>query len=213
MLGYDKIRVALERLKEKRSALRARLEGLRSGLPDPAELDAAAARARGAHCRPSRRTADSGGAGGGRAPARRSQTTLGNDQRLRDTATQLERELQVAQVQHRAAGERVGRLRQEADEASRAAADLAVLREQLLPRATVLAEREALDRLADAVAARRNQAVQLETARAQLARARRAIDAASARSGGEVPIPASRHRGRSWPPPPSTPATAGRRGA
>ena len=39
VLGYDRIRIAQERLREKRSALRARLEALRASLGDPAELD------------------------------------------------------------------------------------------------------------------------------------------------------------------------------
>src|SRR6185503_14061196 len=40
-LGYERLRVGQDRLKEKRSALRARLDALRSGLPDLAELDEA----------------------------------------------------------------------------------------------------------------------------------------------------------------------------
>ncbi len=41
VLGYERLRIAQERLKERRSALRARLEGLRAGLPDGSELEAA----------------------------------------------------------------------------------------------------------------------------------------------------------------------------
>src|SRR5919112_929118 len=41
VLGYERLRIAQERLKERRSSLRARLEGLRTGLPDSAELEAA----------------------------------------------------------------------------------------------------------------------------------------------------------------------------
>src|SRR5688500_18179085 len=41
VLGYERLRTAQDRLKEKRSALRARLDGLRAGLPDTAELEAA----------------------------------------------------------------------------------------------------------------------------------------------------------------------------
>ena len=46
VLGYDRIRAAQERLKEKRSALRARLDALRSSLGDPAELEEGETRAR-----------------------------------------------------------------------------------------------------------------------------------------------------------------------
>src|SRR5215218_3481416 len=45
VLGYERLRAAQDRLKEKRSALRARLDALRAGLPDIAELDAAESRA------------------------------------------------------------------------------------------------------------------------------------------------------------------------
>jgi exonuclease SbcC len=41
VLGYERLRAAQDRLKEKRSSLRARLDGLRAGLPDPAELELA----------------------------------------------------------------------------------------------------------------------------------------------------------------------------
>ena len=46
VLGYERIRAAQDRLKEKRSALRARLDALRAGLGDPAEIDAAETTAR-----------------------------------------------------------------------------------------------------------------------------------------------------------------------
>src|ERR671917_1683090 len=45
VLGYERLRAAQDRLKEKRSALRARVDALRSGLPDLAELDQAECRA------------------------------------------------------------------------------------------------------------------------------------------------------------------------
>ncbi|HEY9444762.1 MAG TPA: SMC family ATPase, partial [Gemmatimonadales bacterium] len=45
VLGYERLRAAQDRLKETRSALRARLEGLRAGLGDPGEIDALEARA------------------------------------------------------------------------------------------------------------------------------------------------------------------------
>lgn len=169
VLGYDKIRVALDRLKEKRSALRARLEALRAGLPDLAELDAEDARAREriAVARESeqRLQAELGAAERAVAEVRPRWEMV---QRQRDASVQLERELQVTQVQSRGARERVEALRRDATEAGAAAAELAPLRARLAPRAALFSEREALDRLADAVAARRQQSVQLETARAQL---------------------------------------------
>src|ERR687892_1653493 len=46
VLGYERLRAAQDRLKEKRSALRVRLDALRAGIPDLAELDAAECAAR-----------------------------------------------------------------------------------------------------------------------------------------------------------------------
>src|SRR4029453_4189669 len=45
VLGYERLRAAQDRLKEKRSALKARVDALRAGLPDLAELDQAECRA------------------------------------------------------------------------------------------------------------------------------------------------------------------------
>src|SRR4029079_19651582 len=45
VLGYERLRAAQARLKEKRSALRARVDALRAGLPDLAELDQAQSQA------------------------------------------------------------------------------------------------------------------------------------------------------------------------
>src|ERR687897_3096008 len=39
VLGYERLRAAQDRLKEKRSVLKARVDALRAGLPDLAELD------------------------------------------------------------------------------------------------------------------------------------------------------------------------------
>ena len=72
VLGYDRLRVAQERLKEKRSALRARLDALRASLGDPAELEAGrAAGPRAARRRHRRGDRDRRGLGRRRAPARR----------------------------------------------------------------------------------------------------------------------------------------------
>src|SRR6185503_5204437 len=39
VLGYERIRTAQDRLRERRTALRSRVDTLRSGLADPAELE------------------------------------------------------------------------------------------------------------------------------------------------------------------------------
>jgi DNA repair protein SbcC/Rad50 len=45
VLGYERLRAAQDRLREKRSTLRARVDALRAGLPDLAELEEAEKRA------------------------------------------------------------------------------------------------------------------------------------------------------------------------
>src|SRR5829696_4368891 len=90
VLGYERLRAAQDRLKEKRSALRARLDGLRAGLPDPAELELA------------RRQAEQ------KLAAVRPQWQ--QIQQLRETALAIEAELRVADHQVQTAAERAERL-------------------------------------------------------------------------------------------------------
>src|ERR687895_443825 len=89
VLGYERLRAAQDRLKEKRSALRARVDALRAGLPDLAELDEAQ---RLAEIRP-----------------RWEQL-----QQLREASLALEAELRVADHQATAAAQRIAQLEQEA---------------------------------------------------------------------------------------------------
>src|ERR671915_1318123 len=115
VLGYDRLRAAQDRLKEKRSALRARVDALRAGLPDLAELDQAECRARErlALARTNQAAAE--------RASEAAEQRLGEIrprweqlQRLREAARALEAELRVATHQATAAAQAIARLEQEA---------------------------------------------------------------------------------------------------
>src|SRR5215207_2117806 len=119
VLGYERIRAAQDRLKERRSALRARHDALRAGLVDLAEIEAAETRAheRVAAARAAENTAADAAAAAERrlAEVRPRWEEL---QRLRETALTLEADLRVSDHQQAAAAERAGRLERQAAEAA-----------------------------------------------------------------------------------------------
>jgi exonuclease SbcC len=189
VLGYERIRSAQERLKEKRSALRARLEALRAGLPDPAELEEEDARGRERLGRAQSAEA--------LASARFMETsaTLAEHrpkwerlQQVRDRALALENELRMAEHAGAAAVERAARLERDASEAAAARAQLDGLWRRLEPLPALREEADRLRRQAEGFAARQAVAAQLEEVRAGLARLRARIaqvPAAAAVSGAE----------------------------
>src|SRR5918994_2239289 len=134
VLGYERLRAAQDRLKEKRSALRARVDALRAGLPDLAELDEATCRAeaRLAHARATELAASDASALAdqrlGEIRPRWEQL-----QQLREAALALEAEVRVADHQANAATHRIARLEQEAIELSAARQQLEELARQLSP--------------------------------------------------------------------------------
>ena len=169
VLGYERLRAAQDRLKEKRSALRARLDALRAGLPDPAELDAAESRA------------------GERLSAARSAEAAASEvheaadrhlgeirprwqqlQQLRETALGLEAEIRVADHEAAAAAERASRLEQEAVQAASARKKLDNLGRRLAPLPALREEAHALARQAEADAARTRYRAQVTEVRSHL---------------------------------------------
>jgi exonuclease SbcC len=170
VLGYERIRSAQERLKERRSGLRARLEALRATLGDLAGLDAEAARAadRLAAATKAESTAVGRFTAAERALAE-VRPRWEELQRLRETALSLEAELRVADHEVRAADERVERLRHESGEAGSATARLEEVTKHLAPLATLREEARALDRQAEAFARRKGVLAQLEEVRRHLA--------------------------------------------
>lgn len=169
VLGYERLRVAQDRLKEKRAALRARLEGLRAGLPDPAELLAARTEAeQRLAVAVSRETA---AAAINEAAEQRLATIQPQWQRLqqlRETALSIDAELRVATNQAAATAERTERLRRESAEALAAREKLNELRRRLEPLPALRQEAKVLEQQADAFAAQKSYQAQLEEVQAHL---------------------------------------------
>ncbi len=173
VLGYERIRAAQERLKDRRSALRARLEALRTGLPDPAELEQEDADARERLARAQ--------AGEEVASSRFVDTsaTLAEQrpkwerlQQLRDRAVALDNELRVAEHARDAAADRARRLEQQVAESAGARAQVDQLRWKLEPLSGLREEADRLRRQAVGFAARQAVAAQLDEVRESLKRLR-----------------------------------------
>ena len=169
VLGYERIRTAQERVKERRAVLRAKVEGLESGLPDPAVLEAEAAKAM------ARLEAAHAAEAAGRAALADAERCLAETrprwesmQGLREAAARIESELRVTRVRADAERERLERLEREIAEARTAAERLEGLRGELAPLEALLAERAELDRLAEAASTRAAQVARLDSARQQI---------------------------------------------
>jgi DNA repair protein SbcC/Rad50 len=163
VLGYERLRTAQDRLKEKRSALKARVDALRAGLPDLAELDEAQTRAEERMNLAERAEAEADSA------HRTAEQRLAEIrprweqlQQLRETALALESEMRVTDHQATAAAQRMAQLEQESLELSVAGEQLEELARQLSPLATLRQEAAVLERQAEHDAARRRYRAQLE---------------------------------------------------
>ena len=175
VIGYERIRTAQDRLKDRRSALRARVDTLRSGLADPEELDReeAAATARLAAAEAAERSA----AGAFEAASSRLAEVRPRWQRLqqvRDRALALEGDLRVADHDVSSATERTGRLERQAAEGAAAQRKLDDLWRQLEALPALQEEAGQLSRQAEGFAVR-------QRVQAQLTEVRRTLDATTAR--------------------------------
>jgi exonuclease SbcC len=170
VLGYERLRAAQERLKEKRSALRARVDALRAGLPDLAELDASEGQA--AERLNQARSAEAAAADAHTAAASQLaeiRPRWEELQQLRETVLGLEAEIRVTEHEAGAAAERATRLEREADQAGAARLKLDELRERLAPLPALRAEVQALTQQAELEAARTRYCAQLNEVRSHLA--------------------------------------------
>lgn len=169
VLGYERIRAAQDRLKDRRSALRARHDALRAGLGDLTELEAseAHARTRAAAARSAETAAAAAAAHAERrlADVRPQWERL---QQLRETALTLEAELRVADHRMAAAAERVERLERQAAEVAAAGAKLDEVKRRLGPLPAMRHELAMLEREAEAHAVRKGVLAQLEDVRRHL---------------------------------------------
>ncbi|MFL5533306.1 MAG: AAA family ATPase [Gemmatimonadales bacterium] len=169
VLGYERLRAAQDRLKEKRLALRARVDALRAGLPDLAELDQAQTQAEERLATAQRVEAEAGRA------SELAELRLGEIrprweqlQQQRDAALALEAELRVADHQATTAAQQIARLEQEALELAAARDQLEELSRQLSPLPTLRQEAQLLERQAEHDAARRRYRAQLQEVQSHL---------------------------------------------
>ncbi|MGH7534865.1 MAG: hypothetical protein ACREMG_04710, partial [Gemmatimonadales bacterium] len=170
VLGYDRLRSAQERLREARTALRARLQALEGSLPDPAELDEEERRVM---LRQAQAQAAVGATTAGLAAAAQKLEVVRPRwtamQRLQEAMQTLEGDLRLADHKVLAAREKFLGLDRQLLEASEARSRLESLAPRIGPLEGLRAERQALDGQAEAHSARERQAAQLEEIRAQLA--------------------------------------------
>jgi exonuclease SbcC len=150
VLGYERIREAQERLKDRRTGLRARLDALRSGLADPRELQAAEERGR---ARLESAKASETVAAELFALADSSLLELRPRwerlQQLRETALATEAEMRVAEHRAATATERAAGLEARMAEAAAALRNLEEIAGELDPLPGLRAEAEALTRQAE----------------------------------------------------------------
>jgi exonuclease SbcC len=169
VLGYERLRTAQDRLKEKRSALKARVDALRAGLPDLAELDEAQARAEErltlAQCAEAEAENAHQTAEQRLAEIRPRWEQL---QQQRETALALESEMRVADHQASAATQRIAQLEQESVELSAAREQLEELAHQLNPLPGLKEEAAVLERQAEHDATRRRYRAQLDEVHSHL---------------------------------------------
>jgi len=170
VLGYERLRAAQDRLKERRSVLRARVDALRAGLPDLAELDQVQTQADERLTKAQEAELEAAKA------SDLAERRLGEIrprweelQQQRDAALALEAELRVAEHQAAAAAQRIARLEQEARELAAAREQLAELSRQLSPLPTLREEAQLLERQAEHDAARRRYGAQLQEVQSHLA--------------------------------------------
>ena len=169
VLGYERLRAAQDRLKEKRSTLRARLDGLRAGLPDPAELEVARSEA---EQRLEVASAAERKAGAANEQAEHKLAAVRPQwqqiQQLRETALAIDAELRVADHQAQAAAERAERLSRDVAEALGAGQKLEELRRRLELLPALRKEAKLLEQQGEAFAKRKSHQAQLEEVRSHL---------------------------------------------
>lgn len=169
VLGYERLRVAQDRLREARISVKATLQALESALPDPAELDEAEKSAK------ARLTeAEKNEAAGVRAlelvEKRRAEATprWQELQQQREKVASLESDLRLAEHRVNSARETFAQLDRQLVAANEARGRLDGLKEQLAPLEALRAERARLDDLAAEHANRQIALAQLEETRLAL---------------------------------------------
>ena len=170
VLGYEKIRAAQDRLKDRRTSMRARLSALQSSLPDAESLGAEEIRSR------ERERAAALAATEAEQAARAADAAYAElrprweaMQRERERAAALDADVRVAESVASAARDRATELRRQSAAAEAARTELAVLEGRLGPLPALREECAALDKASAAHAAHRGAVAQLEEVRGRLA--------------------------------------------
>ena len=149
VLGYERLRLAQERARARRNDLRHEIEGLKAGLPDPAELRRELEAARG------RREEGRAAVDVARAEHESAEAALAalaprwaEAQASQEQAKQLEHQREMAAQEYRDASRAVARADEELEAVASAGAALEGLREQLEPLPELVREDERLSELA-----------------------------------------------------------------
>ncbi len=176
VLGYERLRLAQERLRETRLTVKATLQALESSLPDPAELDQADTRARGRLAEAEKLELTSSKA---LELTDRRKTEMAPRwqelQQQREQVASLESDLRLADHRVNAARETFAQLDRQLVAANEARGRLEALKGQLAPLEALRAERARLDELAAAHARRQVALAQLEEARSALTTVRQRL--------------------------------------
>ena len=170
VLGYEKIRAAQDRLKDRRTTLRARLQALQASLPEPEALAAEERSARERERAATELVARSGEvartAEAAHAEIRPRWEAM---QQARERAMALDADHRVAESRLAAARDRAVELRGQAEAATLARSELEELESQLGPLPGLREECAALDRAQAAHSSHRGAVAQLEEVRGRLA--------------------------------------------
>jgi exonuclease SbcC len=182
VLGYDRLKIAQEALRERRNAIAAEVKGLEAGLPDragvEAERRAATARAKAARAAASAAEKQRKAA---RARLEREQPAWDGWVARRDRVRSLDGECRIAQQAVQNARQEFFRLDRELAEAVRAREELKQRASELEPIARLKGELVELERQQRAAVARQGEEAQLaELRRSAAARERRLEELASA---------------------------------
>jgi len=181
LLGYDKLRLAQERVRARRSLLKSELGALDQGRPDPAALRAAREAAAGQLAEAERQAAAHGAAlDAARAARERHAPAFRELAELRDRHAALAAERRVHEERVRQAVELAARLAAEHAAAAAAVAEQAALRAQLEPYAALRAELAQTELLARDAARRQTLEAQLAEIALQRGEVERRLAAASA---------------------------------
>ena len=184
LLGYDKLRLAQERVRVRRGVLKAELGALEQGRPDPAALRAVRERSARAREEAERQLGLQVAAlGDARAARDRHQPAFRALAETRDRHLALVAERRLVEERVRAAVQEVTRLGAEHAAAAAAAAELGALRQELEPYAGLRAELARLEELARDAAQRQTLEARLAEVTRQRAETDRRLSLARAAAG------------------------------